>query len=83
MENEQSEYKKTLKELEQKESESTDLLKWISAIVENLKNGELTLTDIVAEEESLMNRCEELQDTCKEIIKLRQWLDFLELESQF
>ena len=77
---EQSEYKKTLKELEQKEKESADLLKWINNIVENLKNGELTLTDIVAEEESLMNRCEELQQTCKDIISLRQWLDFLSLD---
>ena len=83
MENNQNEYKKTLQELEQTERKSADLLKWIIAIVENLKNGELTLTDIVAEEESLMNRCEELQDTCKDIIKLRQWLDFLDLETQF
>lgn len=80
MEDKQSEYKKTLEELEQKEKQSNDLLRWINNIVENLKNGELSLQDIIAEEESLYNRCEELQDTCKDIIKLRQWLDFLSLE---
>ena len=80
---EESEYKKTLKELEQKKKQSNELLKDINNIVENLKNGELTLADIIAEEESLNNRCYELQETCKDIIKLRQWLDFISLENQF
>lgn len=76
----QSDYKKTLEELKQKDKESNDLLKTINNIVDNLKNGELSLQDIIAEEESLYNRCSELQETCKDIVSLRQWLDFLSLE---
>ena len=66
----------TLKELKTQETKSADLLSDIKNIVDNLINGELTLQDIIAEEESLKDRCLELQDTCKEIISLRQWLDF-------
>lgn len=80
MENNKSDYQKTLEELKQKDKESNDLLKTINNIVDNLKNGELSLQDIIAEEESLYNRCYELQETCKKIISLRQWLDFLSLE---
>lgn len=72
----------TLKQLQAKEKEADDLLRYINNIVDNLKNGELTLTDIIAEEESLENHCYELQETCKEIISLRQWLDFEDIDNQ-
>ena len=72
----------TLKQLQAKEKEADDLLRYINNIVDNLKNGELSLTDIIAEEESLENRCYELQETCKEIISLRQWLDFEDIDNQ-
>lgn len=66
----------TLEKLQAKEKEVRDLLRWIDNISQNLIEGELTLQDIIAEEESLQNRCYELQEALKEIIDLRQWLDF-------
>ena len=72
----------TERQLQEKAKQADDLLRYINNIVDNLKNGELTLQDIIAEEESLQNRCYELQETCKEIISLRQWLDFEDLENQ-
>lgn len=72
----------TYKQLQEKAKQADDLLRYINNIVDNLKNGELTLQDIIAEEESLENRCFELQETCKEIISLRQWLDFEDLQNQ-
>ena len=76
----ESEYKKTLKELEQAERKSAELITDIKNIVDILTNEELTLTDIIANEEQLKNACLDLQDTAKEIIKLRQWLDFINSE---
>lgn len=72
----------TAEQLQAKAKQADELLKWINNIVENLKNGELTLSDIIAEEESLDNRCYELQECCKKIISLRQWLDFENIDSQ-
>ena len=36
--------------------------------------------DIVANEEELKDACDQLQETTKQIISLRQWLDFEQAE---
>lgn len=65
-----------LEELKQQENKAKDLLREIKNATEMLINDELTLQDIVALEEQLKDNCDELQETCKEIIHLRQWIDF-------
>lgn len=72
----------TLDELNQVKREALDLVKWINAIVINLSDNELSLLDVEAEEESLDNRCYELKEKIKDIIKLRMWLGFEQLESE-
>lgn len=72
----------TLDELNQAKREALDLVKWINAIVINLSDNELSLLDVEAEEESLDNRCYELKEKIKDIIKLRMWLGFEQLESE-
>lgn len=78
-----SEYEKTKQELKDQEKRASQLIKEIKDITDILINWELSLMDIIANEEQLQDRCQELQDLMKEIIKSRQWLDFLALESQF
>lgn len=72
----------TLDEINQAKREALDLVKWINAIVINLSDNELSLLDVEAEEESLDNRCYELKEKIKDIIKLRMWLGFEQLESE-
>lgn len=72
----------TLDEINQRKKEALDLVKWINAIVINLSDNELSLLDVEAEEESLDNRCYELKEKIKDIIKLRMWLGFEQLESE-
>lgn len=62
-------------------NEANSILKWINNIVKTLEEDELSLGDLVAEEESLENRCYELQEKLKEVVSLRQWLDFEALEN--
>ena len=78
-----SEYEKTKQELQEQEKKASQLVKEIESITDILMNWELSLMDIIANEEQLQDRCQELQDLMKDIIKSRQWLDFLALESQF
>ena len=78
-----SEYEKTKQELQEQEKKASQLVKEIESIADILMNWELSLMDIIANEEQLQDRCQELQDLMKDIIKSRQWLDFLALESQF
>jgi len=56
--------------------EANDILNWINNIVKTLEEDELSLGDLVAEEESLDNRCYELQEKLKEVVSLRQELSF-------
>ena len=74
---------KVEQELRNQEKQKTQLLKEITDICNSLSNDEVTLQDIVAYEESLENRCYELQELMKDIIRNRQWLDFLALDNQF
>ena len=78
-----TEYEKTKQELEEQVKKANQLVKEIENITDILINWELSLMDIIANEEQLQDRCLELQDLMKDIIKSRQWLDFLALESQF
>lgn len=78
-----SEYEKTMQELKEQEKKASQLIEEIKDITDILMNWELTLMGIIANEEQLQDRCQELQDLMKDIIKSRQWLDFLALESQF
>lgn len=66
-------------ELNQKKKELQQLQRWINAICLNLSEGELSLGDLVAEEESLSNRLDELKDLMKEIVDLRQYIELEEL----
>ena len=61
--------------------EANDILNWINNIVKTLEEDELSLGDLVAEEESLDNRCYELQEKLKEVVSLRQELCFEALEN--
>lgn len=73
----------TLEELNEAKKKALDLVKWINAIVINISDNELSLLDVEAEEESLDNRCYELKEEIKKIVKLRMWLGFEQLESEF
>lgn len=75
------EKKTTEQKLDVAIKEANDILDWINKIVKTLEEDELSLGDLVAEEESLENRCYELQEKLKEVVSLRQWLDFEALEN--
>jgi len=75
------EEKTTKQKLDIAIKEANDILNWINNIVKTLEEDELSLGDLVAEEESLENRCYELQEKLKEVVSLRQWLDFEALEN--
>lgn len=66
----------TLEELEQATRKAKNLVKEIKDITEILSTWELTLMDIVANEEQLKDTCDQLQEEARRIISLRQWLDF-------
>lgn len=68
--------KEFLKELNLKEKETADLLRYINNTVNTLINDELTLTDIIAIEDDLKTDCIALIEICREIIDLRQILAF-------
>ena len=73
----------TREELENLIKKKNDLIKSITDVCEILTEWELSLMDIIANEEQLKDLTEELRDTASEIIKTRQWLDFEESEPHF
>lgn len=75
------EKKTTRQKLDIAIKEANSILRWINEIVKALEEDALSLGDIVAEQESLENRCYELQEKLKEVVSLRQWLDFEEFEN--
>lgn len=72
----------TQEALEQQTKRSQEQLQTISNIVDILTNWELSLQDIIANEEQLDNAMSELKETMNEIIKLRQWLDFENIDNR-
>lgn len=71
--------KTTKEQLEIAIKEANNILSWISNIVKGLEEDEYSLSDLVAEEESLENRCYELQEKMKEVVSLREWSSFEDL----
>jgi len=74
--------KEIIEMLDNKEKLVNEKLKEIQTISKILMNDELTLRDIVANEDQLKNSCLELQELLKEIIQLREWQELERLESE-
>ncbi len=74
--------KEIIEMLDNKEKLVNEKLKEIQTISKTLMNDELTLLDIVANEDQLENSCLELQELLKEIIQLREWQELERLESE-
>lgn len=66
----------TLEEIAEKVKKLDDLIKDFQNVASILVKEELTMLDIVANEEDAKNITSEMLDTLKEIVSLRLWYDF-------
>ena len=69
----------TFDDLKKAKKEANSILSCIINIVHALEDDELSLVDLDAKEESLENRCYELQEKLKEVVQLRQLFELEEL----